>query len=140
MLAKDIAALNDRFFDNMDVATIQLTVENQPDEELDDTKLWTKWVINPDVSESRSLGKDFIVTQYGTATLQIYVPKGLYTGPGTDLRDKFNKLFRGWRSADRKLLVDNMKSSQSEYTRGTSDFYLINAMLFWHSNRRTSDI
>lgn len=143
MLQLDIKALNDRFYDNdkgqyvlggVDVADIQLTVENQPDEDLDDTKVWTKWIVNPGISTTRSLGRDFLVTQYGTATLQIFIPKGLYTGPGNDLRDKFNALFRGWISADKKVIVDNMKSTSSTYKEG---FHLINAMFNWHSNRLT---
>lgn len=137
MLQQDIDALNDRFFDNMDPEAIQLLVENQPDENLDDDALWTKWIINPGLSITDSLGKDFIVTQYGTATLQIFVPKGLYTGPGNDVREQFNKLFRGWRSPDKRLSVDNLKSESSTYK---DKFYLINAMFFWHSKRRTSGV
>ncbi len=140
MLQKDIQALNDRFFDNMDAEAIQLLVENQPDEELDDSRLWAKWIINPGMSETRSLGKDFAVTQYGMATLQIFIPKGQYTGPGDDLRDQFNKLFRGWRSADKKLVVDSLKSESSAYAKGSNEFHLINAKFAWHSNRRTSDL
>ncbi len=136
MLQQDIDALNNRFFDNMDAEAIQLTVENQPDEDLDDTKLWTKWIINPGLSTSVSMGRDFEVMQWGTATLQIFIPKGLYTGTGNDLRDQFNKLFRGWRSADKKLLIDDLKSTSSEYK---DKFHLINAMVMWHSKRRTSD-
>jgi len=123
----------------MDSEAIQLLVENQPDEDLDDGKLWSKWIINPGLSTSRSLGEDFVVAQYGTATLQIFVPKGLYTGPGNDLRDRFNKLFRGWRSPDKRLVVDDLKSTSSAYSRGGADFYLINAMFMWHSHRRSSD-
>jgi hypothetical protein len=140
MIQKDIQALNDRFFDNMDVEDIQLLVENQPDEELDDTQLWSKWIINPGLSETTSLGRDFQVTQYGNATLQIFIPKGQYTGPGDDLREQFNKLFRGWRSADKKLVVTDLKSQSSNYKKGEAEFHLINAMFSWHSKRRTSDI
>lgn len=139
MLQLDIDALNDRFFDNMDAEAIQLLVENQPDEDLDDTQVWTRWVINPGLSVTNSIGRDFMVTQYGTATLQIFIPKGLYTGPGNDVREQFNELFRGWRSADKKLLVDNLKSQSSTYKKGETEFHLINAMIKWHSNRRTSD-
>ena len=138
MLQLDIDALNYRFFDNMDVEDLQTLVENQPDEDIDDTQVWTRWVINPGISESRSLGKDFLVTQYGVATLQIFVPKGLYTGPGNDVRDQFNRLFRGWRSADKKLVVDSLKSESSTYKRGTVEFHLINAKFMWHSTRRNS--
>lgn len=134
MLQLDIKALNDRFFDNMPVNEIQLTVENQPDEDLDDTRLWTKWIINPGISETTSFGRDFNVTQYGNATLQIFIPKGLYTGPGNELRDQFNALFRGWVSADKKLIVSNLKSTSSEYK---DKFHLINAMFNWRSNRLT---
>ncbi len=140
MLQKDIKALNDRFFDNIDAEAIQLLVENQPDEELDDNRLWAKWIINPGMSETRSLGEDFAVTQYGMATLQIFIPKGQYTGPGDDLREQFNKLFRGWRSADKKLVVDSLKSESSTYTKASNEFHLINAKFAWHSNRRTSDL
>lgn len=139
MLQQDLEALNDRFFDNMDAEAIQLLVENQPDEEIDETQVWTRWVINPGLSQSTSLGRDFLVTQYGTATLQIFVPKGLYTGPGNDVRDQFNALFRGWRSPDKKLVVDSMKSMSSSYSKGTTEFHLINAMFNWHSKRRTSE-
>ncbi len=136
MLQKDIDALNARFFDNMDSEAIQLLVENQPDEDLDDSALQSRWIINPGLSTSVSLGPDFLVAQYGTATLQIFVPKGQYTGPGNDLRDQFNKVFRGWRSPDKKLIVDDLKSTSSTYK---DKFHLINAMFFWHSNRRSSD-
>ena len=139
MLQLDIDALNDRFFDNMDAEAIQLLVENQPDEDLDDTQVWTRWVINPGLSVTKSIGRDFMVTQYGTAALQIFIPKGLYTGPGNDVRDQFNELFRGWRSADKKLLVDNLKSQSSTYKKGETEFHLINAIIEWHSNRRKSD-
>lgn len=140
MLQQDIDALNARFFDNMDAEAIQLLVENQPDENLNDNALWSKWIINPGLSTQTSLGRDFLVTQYGTATLQIFVPKGLYTGPGNDLREQFNTLFRGWRSADKKLVVDDLKSTSSSYNKGGSEFHLINAMFFWHSKRRTSSV
>lgn len=132
----DKAALNDRLFDNMDAEAIQLLVENQPDEDLDDTQLWTRWIINPGLSTDRTIGKDVMVTQYGTATLQIFVPKGLYTGPGDDVREQFTKLFRGWRSPDKALRVYNMKADSSTYKRGDAEFHLINAMIYWRSNRR----
>lgn len=140
MLEKDLAALNNRLFDNIDIVKLQTLVENQPDENIDDTQVWTRWIINPGISTSRALGKNPIVTQYGTATLQIFVPKGLYTGPGVDIREQFYSLFRSWSSADKKLAVGGLKSTQSTYTRGTTEFYLINAMFNWRSNRRSSDI
>ncbi len=139
MIDLDKAALNERLFDNMDTEALQLLVENQPDEDLDDTKVWTRWVINPGLSKDRVLGKDLLVTQYGTATLQIFIPKGLYTGPGDDVREQFNRLFRGWRSPDKALLIDNLKSDSSTYKRGNTEFHLINAMVFWHSNRRQTN-
>jgi hypothetical protein len=139
MIQKDIEALNARLFDNMDVEAIQLLVENQKDQTIDATRVWTRWIINPGASETRALGPNPTYTQYGTATLQIFVPKGLMTGPGNDIRDQFNNLFRGWRSADKKLVVDNLKSNTSTYKRGDQEFYLINAMVFWHSNRKTTD-
>lgn len=139
LLDMDKKALNDRFFDNMDIAALQLVVENQPDEDLDDTKLWAKWIINPGLSEQTSLGTNPTVKQHGTATLQIFIPKGLYTGPGDDVRNQFNKLFRGWRSPDRKLVVGNLKSQSSTYTQGGAEFHLINAMFFWSSKRRRND-
>jgi hypothetical protein len=138
VLHLDKAALNDRFFDNMDVEELQTLVENQPDEDIDDTQVWTRWVINPGLSLTKSIGPDFMVTQYGTATLQIFVPKGLYTGPGDDVQVQFNDLFRGWRSPDKKLVVDNLKSQSSTYKKGDVEFHLINAQFSWHSNRRTS--
>lgn len=140
MLQLDIDALNDRFFDNMDAEAIQLLVENQSDEDINDTQVWTKWIINPGLSVTKSIGRDFLVFQYGTATLQIFIPKGLYTGPGNDIRDQFNTLFRGWRSADKKLLVDELKSQSSTYTNDKTEFHLINAQISWHSIRRTTAV
>lgn len=139
MIDKDIKALNDHFFDNIGAEDIQIVVENQPDEDIDDARVWTKWIIVPGLSETRSMGIDFLVTQYGVATLQIFIPKGQYTGEGNDLRERFNTLFRGWRSADKKLIVDSLKSESSSYTKGDSEFHLINAKVMWRSNRRTSD-
>lgn len=139
MLNLDIKALTDRLFDNMDIEELQLLVENQPDEDIDDTQVWTRWVINPGLSEETALGANYRVVQYGTATLQIFVPKGLYTSPGDDVRDQFNSMFRGWRSDDRKLVVDNFKSQSSTYTKGGQEFHLINAMVFWHSVRNSAD-
>jgi len=139
MIQKDIAALTNRLMDNMDAEAIQLLVENQPDQAIDETKVWTRWIVNPGASETHALGANPTYTQYGTATLQIFTPKGLYTGPGNDIRDQFNALFRGWRSADKKLAVDNLKSTSSTYKRGEQEFHLINAMVFWHSNRKSTD-
>jgi hypothetical protein len=139
MLNLDIKALTDHLFDNMNVEELQLLVENQPDEDIDDTQVWTCWIINPGLSEETALGENHRVVQYGTATLQIFVPKGLYTGPGDDVRDQFNSLFRGFRSDDRKLVIDNLKSQSSTYTKGSREFHLINAMAFWHSVRNSAD-
>ncbi len=139
MIQKDITALTNRLMDNMDAEAIQLLVENQPDQDIDDTRVWTRWIVNPNFDETYTLGANPIYKQTGTATLQIFVPKGLYTGPGNDIRDQFNALFRGWRSADKKLVVDNLKSASSTYKRGDQEFHLINAMIFWHSLRKTTD-
>lgn len=132
----DKQALNNRLFDNMNVEALQLVVENQPDEDLNDAQLWCRWIINPGLSTDRSLGKERTVTQYGTATLQIFVPKGLYTGIGDDVKEQFNGLFRGWRSADKALVVNDLKSTSSTYSKDGIEFHLINAMIYWHSNRR----
>jgi len=139
MIQKDITALTNRLMDNMDVEAIQLLVENQPDQAIDETRVWTRWIVNPGISKPVTTGLDPIIRQEGTATLQIFIPKGLYTGPGNDVRDQFNALFRGWRSADKKLVVDNLKSAPSNYKRGDQEFHLINAMVFWHSSRKTTD-
>jgi len=134
MLDQDIAALNNRLFDNIDTEELQLLVENQPDEVIDNTRVWTRWIIYPGMSDESAIGSNRVV-QYGTATLQIFVPKGLYTGPGNEVRDQFNALFRGWRSDDRKLVVDSLKSEQSTYIKNGQEFYLINAKFSWHSVR-----
>lgn len=145
MIQLDIDALNERLWSrplsyvatdgkSVVLSDGRMLVENQPDDDLDDTQLWTKWIINPGISTTKSLGRDFSITQYGTATLQIFTPKGLYTGPGNDLRDQFNALFRGWVSADKKLIVSDLKSTSSEYKQ---KFHLINAMFSWRSNRTT---
>jgi hypothetical protein len=139
MIQLDIDALNARLFDNMDILELQLLVENQPDEDIDETRVWTRWIINPGVSEETALGANYRVVQYGTVTLQVFTPKGLYTGPGGDIRDEFNKLFRGWRSEDKKLIIDNLKSQSSTYTKNGQEFHLINAMASWRSTRTSTN-
>jgi hypothetical protein len=139
MIQKDITALTNRLMDNMDVEAIQLLVENQPDQATDETRVWTRWIVNPGASETHALGPDPIYKQSGTATLQIFVPKGLYTGPGNDIRDQFNALFRGWRSADNKLVVDNLKSTSGTYKQNDQEFHMTEAKILWHSKRKTTD-
>ena len=82
MLELDLTALNDRFFDGMDVEQYQVLVENQPEEELDETQLWCRWRIQPGASDAVETGVKRTYQQLGTATLQIVLPKGTGVAQG----------------------------------------------------------
>ena len=130
MLQLDIDALNDRFFDNMDAEAIQLLVENQPDEELDETLPWVRWTITPGDSKLTAISPA-LFTSLGTATLQIFVPKGKGTGAAIDIKEVFENAFREWRSTDKRLRIYKMSS-----TKGTDKNALqVNVTVFYESRR-----
>jgi hypothetical protein len=130
MLELDEAALNARFSDNIDVEEYQVLVENQPDEELDKTRIYSRWLIEPGASEL--VQSDNTHHQLGTATLQIIAPKETWTDEADALRDEFLALFRRWRSPDHALRVYKLDVRKPKQ----DDCYQINCIVFWESYRR----
>lgn len=130
MLALDEAALNARFSDNIEIEANQVLVENQPDEAVDTTRIYSRWIIEPGASELVQSNNTH--HQLGTATLQIIAPKEQWTDDADALRDEYLNVFRRWRSADGNLRVYKMEVSKPR----RDDCYQINCKVFWESYRR----
>ena len=141
MLYLDIDAINAKFFavpltykDSKNVtqtlAPNQLLVENGPTENVDETKPWVRWTINPGESK-RTAVSPALFTSLGTATLQVFAPKGTGVGVAIDIKSAFENAFRDWRSPDKCLRIYKMSS-----TKGTDkDFLQINVTVYYESKR-----
>lgn len=141
MIHLDIEQLNEKFWatpltyideegETVTMADSQILVENQPDDDIDESKPWVRWTINPGESKLIQTGPK-LYKNLGIATLQVFVPKGQGTGAATDIREAFNTAFREWRSPDQKLKVYKLSN-----TKGSGDDYLqVNANLFYESHR-----
>lgn len=130
MIALDEAALNARFSDNIDIEANQVLVENQPDESVDQTRIYSRWQI--DAGASELVQSNNTHHQLGTATLQIIAPKESWTDDADALRDQFLNLFRRWRSEDGALRVYKLDVRKPKQ----DDCYQINCVVFWESYRR----
>jgi hypothetical protein len=131
MIELDLAALNGRLFATFDPDNTQIVVDNQPDEDFDDTQVWMDWTIEPGSQRRVQNGINPVYEQLGTATLQIHVPQGAYTGPGDDVQKRFEDAFRDWRSDDRALRVYRIASSKLR----NADNFQMNVTVFWESHR-----
>lgn len=129
MLDKDEAALNARFAAGMDEADIQVIVDNQPDEKIDQSRIYTRWTIQP--GESELVQTDGLMKQLGVAKFQIIAPLETWNDDANDLRDKFLGLFRNWRSDDRCLQVYKIGSDKPP----NKTAYQINCTVYWRSHR-----
>lgn len=116
MIYLDVDDLNARFwtcelsYKNDEGDTIVLTdsqklVENQPDEKIDATQPYVRWTIEPGASVQKVNAGPHMFKSVGTAYLQVFVPKGMGTGPAVDLVDSFHNHFRKYRSEDTCLRV-----------------------------------
>lgn len=130
MLALDEAALNARFSDNIDIEENQVLVENQPDEAIDETRIYSRWQI--EAGSSELVQSNDTHHQLGTATFQIIAPKETWTDEADALRDEFLNVFRRWRSADGALRVYKMDVRKPKQ----ADCYQINCVIYWESYRR----
>jgi hypothetical protein len=135
MIQLDIQTLNDRLFDNMDVEDIQMLLQNDVARDVDDGKLWSRWIVLPGIETRRTAGRTYVVQRDGNATLQVFVPRGQLTAVGWDVVEQFNDVFRSWTSEDGRLTINNLKSTTSTYKEGDAEFFLINATISWTSKR-----
>jgi hypothetical protein len=131
MLNKDEDALNARFAAGMDEAAIQVLVDNQPDEKVDKSRIYTRWTIQ--AGDSEKVQSDDLMKQLGVAYFQIIAPLETWTDDANELRDKFLALFRNWRSDDRCLQVYKL----SLETPPNKEAYQINCKVFWRSHRKS---
>lgn len=109
----------------------QKLVENQPDEDIDATQPFVRWVIEPGASVQKVNAGPHMFKSVGTAYLQVFIPKGMGTGPATDLVDSFHGHFRKYRSADtclRVLSTDQRKGNDKK-------FHMVVASFAYESNR-----
>ncbi|WP_448538530.1 hypothetical protein [Sphingobium yanoikuyae] len=142
MIYLDVDDLNARFwtcelsYKNDDGETVVLSdsqklVENQPDEEIDATQPYVRWTIEPGASVQKVNAGPHMFRSVGTAYLQVFVPKGMGTGPATDLVDCFHNHFRKYRSEDtclRVLSTDQRKGNDKK-------FFDVKASFAYESNR-----
>lgn len=133
MLQLDIDALNARFASGMDADALQVLVENQPKQDIDETRIYCRWVIEPGDSQCVQTGLQKSYIQLGVATLQIIVPQGTYMDDGYAVRTHFTDLFRGWRSADKALTVYQIKNE----TPRRDGYAEINCRIMWESLRHS---
>jgi hypothetical protein len=131
MLDKDEAALNARFAAGMDEADFQVIVDNQPDETIDQSRIFTRWTIQP--GDSELIQTDGMMIQLGVAYFQIIAPLETWTDEAHDLRDQFLNLFRNWRSEDRCLQVYKLGVDKPP----NKTAYQINCKVFWRSHRKS---
>lgn len=143
MLTLDIDALNAKFWSTPLSYTVangtthtlparQVLVENQPDENVDEKKPWVRWTLNPGDSQQTGISPA-IYTSLGTATLQVFVPKGRGTGEAQDIKEVFETAFRGWRSDDQRLRIYKMSSTKGP----DKDYHQVNVTIFYESRRLT---
>lgn len=141
MLYLDIDALNAKFWSTAltykdEAGTTQTLpvgqklVENQPDEELDETKPWVRWTITPGESKITQVSPA-LFTSLGTATLQIFVPKGKGTGAAIDIKEVFQNSFRQWRSTDKALRIYKMSDGKG----AGKDYLEVTVTVFYESKR-----
>ncbi len=141
MLYLDIDALNAKFWatplsykDGSGVAQTltpdQKLVENGPTQELDETKPFVRWTINPGESK-RTAVSPALFTSIGTATLQVFIPKGKGVALGTDIKSAFENAFRDWRSNDKTVRVYKMTSTKGP----DKSLHQINVTIFYESKR-----
>jgi hypothetical protein len=108
----------------------QKVVENQPNEDQDETKPWVRWTITPGASQQTATGPA-LFTSLGTATLQVFVPKGKGAGQAIDLKTAFENGFRNWKSGDKCLKVYKLDSSKG----ADKDYLQVNVAVFYESKR-----
>lgn len=135
----DRAALNDRFQGGMDVEALQVLVENQPVEEIDESRIYSFWVIDPAGSDRVERGPSAMIEQVGIAMFRIIVPAGTYLEDAYEARAKFVELFRDWRSDDKALTVlgfmDSKKNVKADPTTKEPAYVALDVQFSWISRR-----
>lgn len=142
MIYLDVDDLNARFWncelsykddegETVVLPDTQKLVENQPDEDVDATQPFVRWVIEPGASKQVINSGPHMFTSVGTAYLQVFIPKGMGTGPATDLVESFHAHFRKYRSADKCLRV----ISTDQRKGNDKKFYDVKASFAYESHR-----
>ena len=130
MLNLDEDALNARFAAGMDVEALQVCVDNQPDEQIDRSRIFCFWSVNG--GPTGKVQSDNLYQTEGTATLRISAPAETWSDGANAIRDQFFSLFRGWRSEDRALKVIQTFPTKPPF----KDRYVVDCHLVWGSWRR----
>lgn len=148
MLQQDIDALTARFTDTSlsysvktqaGTSTVvlpdsQRLVVNQPAQQVDETKPWVRFSIEPGKVIQALSGLDRTYEQHGFAYLQVFAPPGTGTRQAGSIRDQFLASFRSWRSADNRLNVEEITFTAAD----NKDAYAITIKARWHSTRVAS--
>ncbi|PZT92457.1 hypothetical protein [Sphingomonas sp.] len=121
MIQQDLTALRARFFSAFDAQDAQVLWQGKPTINLNETKPYSRLLIEPGARELVEMGNSRTYLQLGLITLSITIPKGVGLAVGYDLRDKFDNLFRDWRSADRAISI---RGSSDTLTENDTHFIL----------------
>lgn len=143
MLQLDEQALADHFWETElsyvanDGETVilddsQKLIQNQPMEQIDETRPWVRFTISPGMSRPDQTGDNPTHLQLGIAYLQVFAPKGTGMSQAKGIRDKFLGSFRNFRSPDHRLHVYRTGVD----TIDDKAYTQIKVSVFWESLRK----
>lgn len=106
----DLQAIRARFNEAWD-STIQTVFDNAPEEQIDFTRPFVRFGVNPNQTERETFGTEGVHSRNGIIWLQILVPKAEGAKMAYDLADSFTGVFRNWRAAGMDLAcgVEDMR-------------------------------
>lgn len=139
----DVDTLNAKFWstplayqdENGNAATIpasQILTENGPVQEVDETKPWVRWTINPGASKRATQGETRLFKNLGTAILEVFLPKGIGTGVGEEIRESLITALADWRSTDKALRIYKHQANKGP---GTKNNHQLDAIFFYEAKR-----
>ncbi len=101
-MTEDIDDLRMRFLDQMaslGLDASQVLMDNQPATNVDEKKVWVRFQIRPGFNKEEQIGGTHIlITQLGVVILQVFAPPGSGSKSAYTICDKFNAIYRKWRS------------------------------------------
>ncbi len=135
MLAQDVAEFNAfaiNLFEN-ELGGIPLYITDVDTDEPDETNIWCRFAINPDVNRLATVGENNRFDQLGSAVLQIIQPRSLALSDDQknawEIADVAMKAFRSFKGSDNRITINNL-----EPQRITQDDVLqVNLLIFFKS-------
>lgn len=109
----------------------QTFVENQPLQDADKKLPYVRWTIEPGASKQELSAGPHQFKSVGMAYLEVFVPKGMGTGPCVDIVDCFIGHFRSFRSDDKCLRILETGSTKGSDKQA----HQVTAKVSYQSNR-----